>query len=382
MSSHERHHRRSTQIPPSEINRVHHLLSRAFSGEIPASRNQSSAIDPEIEEALYSSSSSSDSSETNENENRNNPRSFIPSNIGTTRKSYSRAMHAYHTISQPNPSSLTSSLFPGTSIEETQQAKQPSPPFQTFPNYTRTMHAFTLNQLNHLSNTGSHNQPKTKPSPDFHAKTPTATPPPTGKKPSEPQQTKAATKTTTATSAGTILTTSPLALKLPPSQSRTQYLSRSLSILNQMSLDEEPCGPSNTPEPFGENVFGIPPPVASGTVAAAAPLRSDVSGYRNGGVDRDGDSEVETQMDVDMAMAMVVTPISSPMSMSSSEMLAQGRELEARFEALIRVGGSGGGGGGGGGGGISGHESSGGSGSGLEIGGSEARDFARFGMVL
>lgn len=375
MSSHERHHRRSTQIPPSEINRVHHLLSRAFSGEIPASRNQSSAIDPEIEEADYSSSSSSDSSETNETENRNNPRSFIPSNVGTTKKSYSRAMHAYHTTSQPTPSSLTSSLFPGTSIEETQQAKQPSSPLQTFPNYTRTMHAFTLNQLNHLANTGSHNQPKTKPGPDSHARNPTATPLPTGKKPSEPQRTKAAT-TTTAASAGTILTTSPLALKLPPSQSRTQYLSRSLSILNQMSLDEEPCGPSNTPEPFGENAFGKPPPVSAGAVAAAAPLRSSVSGYRNGGVDRDGDSAMQMQRDVDMAMAMVAPPISCPMSMSSSEMLAQGRELEARFEALIRFGG------GGGGGGISGHESSGGSGSGLEIGGSEARDFARFGMVL
>ena len=61
-------------------------------------------------------------------------------------------------------------------------------------------------------------------------------------------------------------------------------------------------------------------------------------------------------------------------SMSPTEMLAQGRELEARFEELIRMGdadavvvrgqvGSEGGGG-------------------LEFGFSEARDFARFRMVL
>jgi len=78
--------------------------------------------------------------------------------------------------------------------------------------------------------------------------------------------------------------------------------------------------------------------------------------------------DVDTEGDANMDDGALAS--SSPiMSMSSSEMLAQGRALEARFEELVRMGGGGGGGGG--------------SGSvvGLEFG-SEARDFARFGVVL
>ena len=62
--------------------------------------------------------------------------------------------------------------------------------------------------------------------------------------------------------------------------------------------------------------------------------------------------------------------------MSPTEMLAQGRELEARFEALIKMGDDGGGAGVGVGSG--GHERR---GSGLEFG-SEAREFAGSGMMI
>ena len=63
----------------------------------------------------------------------------------------------------------------------------------------------------------------------------------------------------------------------------------------------------------------------------------------------------------------------SPMEMSPSEMLAQGRELEARFEAFIRMGNAD----------VRGHGQGDGI-EGLEFGSSssEARDFARFRMVL
>ena len=64
----------------------------------------------------------------------------------------------------------------------------------------------------------------------------------------------------------------------------------------------------------------------------------------------------------------------SPMEMSPSEMLAQGRELEARFEALIRMGGDADVRGHGQGDGIDGLE--------FGLSSSEARDFARFRMVL
>lgn len=67
----------------------------------------------------------------------------------------------------------------------------------------------------------------------------------------------------------------------------------------------------------------------------------------------------------------------SPMEMSPSEMLAQGRELEARFQALIRMCDAN----------VLGHghgREHGNGRDGLEFGSSssEARDFARFRMVL
>lgn len=111
-----------------------------------------------------------------------------------------------------------------------------------------------------------------------------------------------------------------------------------------MSLDEEPCGPWNTPELGDRGGLGRPPPP-----------RTSVAPTSDADVDAEGDAEMSETM------------TSSPMSMSSSEMLAQGRALEARFEELIKMGGVGDGGGA--------------EAVGLEFG-SEARDFARFGMVL
>jgi hypothetical protein len=66
----------------------------------------------------------------------------------------------------------------------------------------------------------------------------------------------------------------------------------------------------------------------------------------------------------------------SPMEMSASEMLAQGRELEARFEALVRIGDAS----------VRAHDGQrNGRDGGLEFGSSsssEAREFARSRMVL
>ena len=61
-------------------------------------------------------------------------------------------------------------------------------------------------------------------------------------------------------------------------------------------------------------------------------------------------------------------------AMSPMEMLAQGRELEARFEALIRLGG--------GDGRVGGEGRGFGEAGGLEFARSEARDFAGFGMMI
>jgi hypothetical protein len=233
------------------------------------------------------------------------------------------------------------------------------------------MHAFTLNQLNYLNNTGSH-AAAARPNINYNIKpessttttiTTTTTKKPTTTTPTKPQQNPSTNPTTTTTTASPLLPlTSPLALKLPPSQSRTQYLSRSLSVLNQMGLDEEPCGPSNTPEP-GERHLPPPPPTS---IAHEYHVE-----------DGDVDLDVDVKADADSSEEVAAT---TPMfSMSPTEMLAMGRELEARFEELIRMGdadadaavrgqvGSEGGGGGGGG---------------LEFGFSEARDFARFRMVL
>jgi hypothetical protein len=247
-------------------------------------------------------------------------------------------MHDYHATLQPASPSFPSSS-PQTSIEKEKKKQgskpeiKPETPSKSVPNYTKTMHAFTLNQLNYIHKIGcSHNQTNPKPT----------------------NNTTSTAKRSTSTPNPFLPITSPLALKLPPSQSRTQYLSRSLSVLNQMSLDEEPCGPSNTPEPGeGHSPPPLPSMLASRSVLKAVAPDEDVD------LNGDGDSETAT----------------SPMfSMSPTEMLAQGREFEARFEALVTSRS---------GAGANGDEGSRSSrGGGLEVVSSEARDTARFRMGL
>ena len=125
------------------------------------------------------------------------------------------------------------------------------------------MHAFTLNQLNHMDNTGSHNPASLS------------------------QRSKAEQKTAqgpNSTHKSHIPAASPLPLKLPPAHKGSQAPTRSLAMLNQLSLDEEPCGPSNTPEPAG--------------------------------------------------VALAPAPTSMPL-VTSAELLSQGRELEAKFNGLM-----------------------------------------------
>ena len=256
MSDHSRHHRRrSTQVPVSGPHNMHNRLPRLFSGHSPASKHSD---DSGTEEPL----SSEDDEECLQRH------STGSSFLAAAARTYSRAMYA-HTTSQIA-----------------------SPDTSTLPNYNRTMHAFTLNQLNHMDNTGSHN-------------------PASLKKRSEQQKKSQPVKIAQGPNSmhrSHIPAASPLALKMPPSQNGSQCLSRSLATLNQMSLDEDPCGPSNTPEP-----------------AAVA-----------------------------LSPALTSTP-----SLSSADLLAQGRELEAKFQELMA--------------GVSGESVV-----GLK---SEARDFAAVGLV-
>lgn len=104
------------------------------------------------------------------------------------------------------------------------------PDTSTLPSYNRTMHAFTLNQLNHMDNTGSHNPKSLK------------------RRSSEQQQQAKTAQGPNSTHKAHIPAASPLALKMSPG---SKDPSCSLATLNQMSLDEEPCGPSNTPELAG-----------------------------------------------------------------------------------------------------------------------------------
>ena len=94
--------RRSTQLPPSPYENVHHRLPRLFSGNVPGVRTDAED-DPSDEE-----DDEDDSSKEN--------------CLGRV-QSYSKLMHA-HT-----------------------HAQMRSPSVSTLPSYTRTMHAFTLNQL-------------------------------------------------------------------------------------------------------------------------------------------------------------------------------------------------------------------------------------------
>jgi hypothetical protein len=242
MSSDTRHHRRrTTQIPTST--ETHQRLPRLFSGYSPAATKPSNNSEPEDNSDNEFPLSSEDDSE------RLQKHSTGSSFLASAARTYSRAMYA-HTTSQI--------ATPGTT---------------TLPNYTRTMHAFTLNQLNHMHNTGSHN-------------------PITRREQQQQQQQQQQNKTAEGpnnTHKSHIPASSPLALKLPPSQTGSKYLSRSLATLNQMSLDEEPCGPSNTPEPAG---------------VALAPAPTSMPG-----------------------------PLLASSS-ASSDVLAQERELGARFEGL------------------------------------------------
>ncbi|GAB7323691.1 hypothetical protein MBLNU13_g07164t1 [Cladosporium sp. NU13] len=254
MSDYTRHHRRrSTQAPISGSQQIHNRLPRLFSGHGPAAIKNEDDSAPE-EEPLSS----------DEDEECLQRQSTLSSFLASAARTYSRAMYA-HTTSQI--------ARPGTS---------------TLPSYNRTMHAFTLNQLNHMDNTGSHN-------------------PDSLRKHSSGQQSIA--RGPNSMHKSHISAAPPLALKLPPAQNGSQDPTRSLAALKQMSLDEEPCGPSNTPEPAG---------------AALAPA-----------------------------------PTSAP-SLSSAELLSQGRELEAKFNGSMS--------------GVSGES---------VVGGlrSEARDFAAVGLV-
>lgn len=234
MFEQSRHHRRrTTQIPASGTHQVHERLPHLFAGYSPAANKYENDSVAEDEDALSS----------DEDEERLHRHSTGSSFLASAARTYSRAMYA-HTTSQI--------AHPGTS---------------TLPNYNRTMHAFTLNQLNHMDNTGSHNPTSLRNRHEQQKISPPKVIP--GPNSSHKSHIPAA---------------SPLALKLPPSQHASRYLSRSLSTLNQMSLDEEPCGPSNTPEPD--------------------------------------------------APALAPAPTSTA-SLSSAEMLAEGRVLVAKFEELM-----------------------------------------------
>jgi hypothetical protein len=239
MSDHTRHHRRrTTQIPASS--ETHHRLPRPFSSTGYSPRATGSSNDEEPEDHSDNESPLSSDNDSERLQRHSTSSSFLVSAANT----YSRAMYANTTSQIPTP---------GTT---------------TLPNYTRTMHAFTLNQLNHMHNTGSHN-PLTR---------------------REQQRQKKAAEGPNNTHKSHIQASSPLAFKLPPSQTGLKYPSRSLATINQMSLDEEPCGPSNTPEPAG--------------------------------------------------LALAPAPTSKPepslaSSSSSIDVLAHGRELEARFEELM-----------------------------------------------
>lgn len=231
MSDHTRHHRRrSTQVLTSGTHHIHDRLPRLFSGHSPAGIKHEDESTPNKEEEPLSS---------DEDEECLQRHSTGSSFLASAARTYSRAMYA-HTTSQI--------ASPGTS---------------TLPSYNRTMHAFTLNQLNHMDNTGSHN-------------------PDSLRKRSGEQQKMA--EGPNSVHKAHIPAASPIALKMPPAQNSPQDPTRSLATLKQMSLDEEPCGPSNTPEPAG--------------------------------------------------VALAPAPTSTPL-LSSAELLSQGRELEAKFTGLM-----------------------------------------------
>lgn len=233
MSPNPHHQRRRTaQIPATGTHYIHDRLPRLFTGHSPAATKYSDGTAPEEPH-------SSDDEDNEENHDEVNPQrhSTGSSFLAAAARTYSRAMYA-HTTSQLPPPQETRNL----------------------PNYNRNMHAFTLNQLNHMDNTGSHN-------------------PANLKKRDEQQQRREINQKTqpiaiasgpTSIHRSHLPTASPPDLKPPP------------STLKQMALDEEPCGPSNTPV--------APAPISKSTMPSVS---------------------------------------------ATSDPLAQARELEARFDELM-----------------------------------------------
>lgn len=225
MSQNPHHQRRRTaQIPATGTHYIHDRLPRLFTGHSPAANRYSDGSAPE--------ESHSSDDEDNENENENDQvhpqrHSTGSSFLAAAARTYSRAMYA-HTTSQ---------------LSSPQEARN-------LPNYNRNMHAFTLNQLNHMDNTGSHNPANLKKRDDQQQQQ-------QHERSQQMQKTQPITIVPSPTSMhkSHLPTASPPDLKLPP------------STLKQLSLDEEPCGPSNTPV--------VPAPISmpmSSTPAAANPL--------------------------------------------------------------------------------------------------------------
>lgn len=167
MPDQECHHRRrSTQIPPSPTahHQIHTRLLRLFSGHSPAavsntsrasrSSKNSKEEDPQPEDAL---SPDEDIKSLNRQTYRHSTGSSFLAPHQAQTQAYSRAMHPHKTSQLP------------TTTQET----------ATLPTYARTMHAFTLNQLNHMANTGLTIPPtttasaasKASPNPYLHAQT-------------------------------------------------------------------------------------------------------------------------------------------------------------------------------------------------------------------
>lgn len=213
MSDHTRHHRRrTTQIPSQGAHSIHDRLPRLFSGHSPAANKFSD------DSAAIESSSSGDDNDDDDHRDSNNPQrhSTGSSFLASAARTYSRAMYA-HTTSQISS--------PGTG---------------TLPSYNRIMHDFTLNQLNHMDNTGSHNPANLKKRDEQQ------------KQDQEQPQKTLPIPIPPAPTSSHIPLTSTSNLKLPPS-----------STLKE----EEPCGPSNTP-------VG-PAPISKSTTTSSALSSAD-----------------------------------------------------------------------------------------------------------
>lgn len=199
MSQNPHHQRRRTaQIPATGTHYIHDRPPRLFTGHSPAATKYTDGSAPE------ESHSSDDEDNVDENDQDHPQRHSTGSSfLAAAARTYSRAMYA-HTTSQ---------------LSSPQEARN-------LPNYNRNMHAFTLNQLNHMDNTGSHNPANLKKRDEQQQE-----------REQETQKTQPITIAPGLTSMhkSHLPTASPPDLKLQP------------STLKQMALDEEPCGPSNTP---------------------------------------------------------------------------------------------------------------------------------------